>query len=383
MIYLDNSATSWPKPDCVAEAMVRFLREAGANPGRSGHRMSVQAARVVEETREAVAKILNVADPLRIVFCQNATDALNLALQSILKPGDHVVTSSMEHNSVMRPLRNLERKGVSLSVVPCSREGFLDPGAVEREIRPETAMVVVNHASNVSGTLLPVREAGEVTRRRGVLLLVDAAQTAGAYPIDFESEGIDLLAFTGHKALYGPMGTGGLVLGERVEVEKMEPVRRGGTGSRSEYEEQPDFLPDKFESGTLNAVGLAGLGAGVSWVLERGVESIRKRELELVELMLEGLKEIPGVHIAGPEGAEARVGTVSFTIDGLDPAAVALDLDRAYDVMTRVGLHCAPAAHRTLGTFPAGTVRFSVGAFTTEEEIEKAVSAVESMAQGR
>ena len=263
MIYFDNAATSWPKPPCVTEAMVHFLQEVGANPGRSGHRLSVEAGRIVYAAREAVAELFHAPDPLRVVFGHNVTEALNLALHGLLRPGDHVITSSVEHNSVMRPLRALEQEGVELTVVPCSPEGCLDPADVQAAVRRNTTMIALNHASNVVGTLLPVAQVGRIARECDTLLLVDAAQTAGAYPIDVQADGIDLLAFTGHKSLYGPMGTGGLIVGERVNVRHMAPLKRGGTGSRSEHEAQPDFLPDLCESGTPNAVGLAGLHASL------------------------------------------------------------------------------------------------------------------------
>jgi len=243
VIYFDNAATSWPKPPGVAEAMMHFLERIGANPGRSAHRLSIEAGRIVEDARETMAQLFHISDPSRIVFSHNATYALNLALQGLLRPGDHVVTTSMEHNSVMRPLRALEAEGVHITVVPCSSEGFLDPDAVEAAMRSETRMIVLNHASNVVGTLLPVSEVGMIARRHDVLLLVDAAQTAGSYPINVEQDRIDLLAFTGHKSLGGPMGTGGLYIGERVDVSRFRPLVRGGTGSRSEQEEQPGFLP--------------------------------------------------------------------------------------------------------------------------------------------
>ncbi len=382
-IYLDNAATSWPKPPEVAEAMVRFLNEVGANPGRSGHRLSVEAGRIVYQAREALAELFGVADPLRVVFGLNATDGLNLAIRGLLRPGDHVVTSSMEHNSVMRPLRALEREGVEVTVVHCSPEGVLDPAAVEAAIRPNTALVVLNHASNVVGTLLPVAEVGRMLRARGngPLLLVDAAQTGGAVPIDMEGDGIDLLAFTGHKSLYGPMGTGGLIIGPRVDIERLQPIRRGGTGSRSEYEEQPDFLPDCYESGTPNTVGLAGLLAGVRWVLERGVEAIRAHEQALTRRLIEGLSAIPGVTVYGTRDPARQTAVVSFNIAGMEPSEVGLRLDEEFGIMCRVGLHCAPAAHRTIGTFPTGTVRFAPGAFTTTEEIDRAVEAVARLAR--
>ncbi len=382
MIYLDNAATSWPKPPQVLAAMARFLTEVGANPGRSGHRLSVEAGRIVYAAREAVAELFHAPDPLRVVFGMNATEGLNLALRGLLRPGDHVVTSSMEHNSVMRPLRALEREGVSVTVVPCSPEGFLDPRAVLEALRPETRLVVLNHASNVTGTLLPVAEVGRALQRMGgPLLLVDAAQSGGAVPIDMQADGIDLLAFTGHKSLYGPMGTGGLIIGERVPLEEFRPLLRGGTGSRSEWEEQPDFLPDMCESGTPNGVGLAGLEAGVRWVLEQGVEAIRAHEVELSQHLSDGLREIPGVTVYGPDDAHLRTAVVSFNIAGMELSEVGMRLDEEFGIMCRVGLHCAPAAHRTIGTFPVGTVRFALGAFNTREEVDAALRAVARLAR--
>ena len=284
---------------------------------------------------------------------------------------------------MMRPLRALERAGVDLTVVSCSEKGLLDPADAEAAIRPETKLVALNHGSNVCGTLLPVAEVGRICRRRGLLYLVDTAQTAGAYPIDMRQSGIDLLAFTGHKSLYGPMGTGGLIVGPRVKVSEMQPLVRGGTGSRSEFEEHPDFLPDLGESGTPNAVGLAGLEAGVRWVLERGVDAIRAHEVELARRLIGGLSALPGVTVYGPRDAELQTATLSFTIDGLSPSDVGLRLDEEYGIMCRVGLHCAPSAHRTLGTFPVGTVRFGLGAMNAMAQVDEALDAVEALVQER
>jgi len=376
MIYLDNSATTWPKPSSVKEAMIRFMEEVGANPGRSGHRLSIEAARVMYDAREALSALFHVNDPLRIVFALNATESINLALKGLLKPGDHVITSSMEHNSVMRPLRNLEKSGIELSVIPCSEEGTLDPRDVEKKVKSNTRMVILTHASNVTGTLLPIREVGAMARAHNLLFLVDGAQTAGACPIDIQRDGIDLLAFTGHKSLYGPQGTGGLVVGDRVKEKEMIPLKEGGTGSRSEFEEQPDFLPDCFESGTPNGPGIAGLLAGLQFVLKRGVDEIRRQEDRLIERLFEGLREIPGVELYGPENGSQRIATLSFNIAGRSPSEVSMRLEREFSVLCRPGLHCAPAAHRTIGTFPEGTVRFSLGAFNTEEEIDAVIDAV-------
>lgn len=381
MTYLDNAATSWPKPPEVAAAMAAFLTDVGANPGRSAHRRSLDSARIVEDAREAVADLVNAPNPLSVIFTANATEALNLALCGLLAPGDHVVTTGMEHNAVMRPLRALEADGVALTQVACGPDGTLLPSDVEAAITPRTRLIVATHASNVTGTLMPIADLGRIARAHGVLLLVDAAQTAGAYPIDVQADAIDLLAFTGHKALLGPMGTGGLVIGERVDVAAMRPLKRGGTGSRSESEEQPTFLPDKFEAGTPNVVGLAGLAAGVRWVLSRGVEQIRAHEQVLTATLLDSLHGIPGVRIVGPDDPARQVACVSFTLDGVVASDAAFEFDDRFDLACRVGLHCAPSAHRTLGTAPHGTIRFSLGALSTLDDVTAACEAVATIAR--
>jgi cysteine desulfurase family protein len=376
IIYFDNAATSFPKPEEVTQAMVHFSREIGASPGRSGHRLAIEAGRIVFEARERISQLFGVKDSSRVVFGLNATEGINQGLKGLLRPGDHVITSSMEHNSVMRPLRAMMKEGVQAAILSCSPEGFLDPSDVKKAIRPNTRMVVLNHASNVVGTLQPLAEIGEVCRRQGVLFFVDAAQSAGAAPLDMEREKIDLLAFTGHKALFGPQGTGGLVLGERVDEKELVPVKRGGTGSRSEQEEHPDFLPDLCESGTPNAVGLAGLLAGLEFVMKVGIGKIRHHEKRLTERLLRGLLEIGGVTVYGPGTAEKQLATVSFNIQGVAPSEVGLRLDEEYGILCRVGLHCAPAAHRTLGTFPEGTVRFGLSYLNREEEVEETLQAI-------
>lgn len=379
MIYFDATATSFPKPPCVAEAMAKFLNEVGANPGRSGHRLAIESGRIVYRAREAVAELFQVADPLRIVFTANVTEALNLALQGLLKPGDHVITSSMEHNSMMRPLRCLEQKGVELTVVPCSAQGVLDPQNIESAIRSNTVMIALNHASNVVGTILPVAEVGGIARKHDLLLLVDAAQTAGVLPIDMERDGIDLLGFTGHKSLYGPMGTGGLIIGERVNLDSFEPIKCGGTGSRSEHEQQPEFLPDKFESGTPNAVGLAGLNASLRWILSQGIENIRSHEIQLTQRLLDGLNSISDVRVYGTLDPEKQIATVSFNIWDKAPSEIGLRLDEEFGILCRVGLHCSPASHKTIGTFPAGTVRFGLGFFNNQNEVDVAIAAIRKL----
>jgi len=381
MIYFDNAATSWPKLPCVGDAMVHFFNNVGANPGRAGHRLAVESGRIVYNTREAVAKLFKAPDPLRVVFGHNVTEALNLALQGLLRPGDHVITSSMEHNSVMRPLRILEQKGIVLTVIQCSPEGFLDPENVKTAIRPTTSMIALNHASNIVGTLLPIADVGQIARNHDILFLVDAAQTGGAYPIDMQQNCIDLLGFTGHKSLYGPMGTGGLIIGERVNVKKLVPIKTGGTGSGSGSEKQPDFLPDMCESGTPNVVGLAGLNAAIQWVFEKGIDNIRTHEMELTQQLIDGLNDIPNVKIYGGLDANYQTATVSFNIVGTQPSDVGFRLDEEFEIMCRVGLHCTPMSHKTIGTYPEGTVRFGMGAFNSSDEVKAVLSAVRQLAE--
>ncbi len=376
MIYLDNAATSWPKPPEVLKAMTGVLERAGGNPGRSGHRLSVAAARVIYDTREEIARFFGISDPLRVIFTGNATHAINLVLRGILKPGDHVVTSSMEHNAVMRPLRRLEKQGVRLSIVPCASDGSIDAGDFVGSINSGTRLVVIIHASNVVGTLLPVTEIASIAHQAGALLLVDAAQTAGVIPIDMKEMGIDLLAFTGHKELQGPPGIGGLVISDNVDASQIEPLICGGTGSRSESEEQPDDIPDKFEGGTANLTGIAGLGAGLKWINGTGINEIREHLKKLSQTLNDGLSAIPKLKVYGTLDPERSVAIVSFTVAGKLVSEIGHRLDEEYGVLSRVGLHCAPAAHKTIGTFPEGTVRLAPGAFTTMDDIQEAIKAI-------
>lgn len=362
--------------------MARFLRELGANPGRSGHRRSIEAARVVYDVREALAGLFGLSDPCRVVFAGNCTGALNLAIRGLLRPGDHALTGSMEHNAVMRPLRALEQQGVELTVVRCSTDGLLCPEEVRRAIRPRTRLLAVNHASNVVGTLQPVTALGAIAREHGVPFLVDAAQSAGTYRLDMHASFIDLLAVPGHKGLLGPTGTGALLIGEDFCADRLEPLMRGGTGSRSELETQPEFLPDRFESGTLNAVGLAGWREGLRWLLGTGLEEIRRREEELTQRLLDGLSALPGIRLYGGLAARDRAAVVSFNLSGRECSQVGELLEERRGILCRVGLHCAPAAHRSIGTFPGGTVRFSPGAFTTRAEIDAALEAVGELCGG-
>lgn len=376
MIYLDHAATSWPKPPEVMQAMQHFLESAGGNPGRSGHRLSIEAGRIVYDTREVIAQLFHAPDPLRVIFTPNATFALNQAMYGLLSPGDRVVTTSIEHNSVMRPLRDLERRGVHLTVVPCAQDGSLELELLAKVLQAGARLLVLNHASNVTGTITPVAQAAALAHHSGALVLLDAAQTAGVLPIDLSALGIDLLAFSGHKGLYGPPGTGGLVLADGFDPAWLSPLVRGGTGSRSEYEEQPAMLPDKFESGTPNGVGVAGLGAGVRWVLAQGIDAIRAHEINLTGQLLAGLAELPQVRIYGPCNAIKQTATVSFTINGRHVSDIGLRLDEEYDILCRVGLHCSPATHRTIGTFPEGTVRLAFGWSNSAAEVDAVLQAI-------
>jgi cysteine desulfurase/selenocysteine lyase len=374
-IYFDNAATSWPKPEETYIAIDHFSRSIGGSPGRSGHRVSIESGRVIMNTRESLSQLFHIDDPFQIVFTKNATEALNLAIFGLLLPGDHVITSSMEHNSVMRPLRVLESHGVELSIVNCSPQGYLNPGDLPAVIRKNTKAVFLTHASNVTGTIMPIKEVADIARGKGLILCVDAAQTAGALPIDVCDMDIDLLVFTGHKSLFGSQGTGGIYIRKGLE-EKIRSLLVGGTGSRSELETQPDFMPDKYESGTLNTLGLAGLGAGGEYILKKGIDHIRDKEILLTQRFLDGLKSISGVHIYGPSDASRQISVVSFNLDGLTPSEISFTLDEQYGIMSRPGLHCAPSSHRTIGTLPGGTVRFSFGYFNTEEEINYALDAL-------
>ncbi len=372
-IYLDNAATTFPKPEPVYRAVMHAMREIGASPGRGGYRRSMEAGRVMLQARESAARLLSVPDSSRIIFTHSATEALNMALYGTLVPGDHVVTSSMEHNSLSRPLHHLQRRGVSLTVVPAGPDGWLDPEDVAKAFNPQTRMLAIGHVSNVSGTIQPLVALAAIARNAGLLFLVDAAQSAGSIPIDAIATGIDLLAAPGHKGLYGPPGTGILYVSPRVSL---IPLLAGGTGSDSSSEEQPAGFPEGFEAGTHNLPGIAGLKAGIDFVLEQGVEMIGAHERRLVALAMERLQGVPGVRFHSPRDPDIRGGLLSFTVVDYDSSVLVFELDSRFDIAVRAGLHCAPRAHRTMGTFPGGTVRMSPGWFTTEDDIVRFCDAV-------
>ncbi len=376
MIYLDNAATTWPKPEGVLAAMHHSIAEAGANPGRGGHDLAIQAGRLIYNTREKVAALFGLSDPLQVVFTANATEALNTILFGLLEPGDHVVTSSLEHNAVARPLHQLSKRGVTATAVATDPRDGLEPQKVREAILPNTRLLVFTHASNVFGTLLPIHELARIATAAGVPILVDAAQTAGVMPIDMTGMGVDYLAAPGHKGLYGPQGTGVLCINSQRTI---RPLRFGGTGSRSESLEQPEMLPDLLESGTPNTPGIAGLGAGLDYLQTRGLEPLYLHENALIERLHAGLLEIPGVAVYGPGRGNKRAAVLSFNIGKVDSASVAHRLDRRYGIAVRAGLHCAPWAHQSAGTLEQGTVRVSVGDFNTAAEIDHLITAVEQL----
>jgi cysteine desulfurase family protein len=379
VIYLDNAATSWPKPEIVYKTMDEFLRTKGGNPGRGSHSMALAARQTVDETRMLIARFINAPEINRVIFTLNCTDALNLGLKGSLKPGDHVVTSCIGHNSLVRPLRKLEGLGVKVTWVPSSPDsGVLSPRDIEAAITKDTKLVVVTHASNVTGVIQPIEEYGAVIRRRNLIFMVDAAQTAGKYPIDVQASNIDLLAFSGHKGLFGPPGTGALYIGNRVNLDSL---REGGTGSYSEEEEQPIILPDRYESGTQNSVGISGLGAGLKYIRDEGLGKIRTREQSLTDRLVEGLSKIPRIVLYISKDRLKQAPVISFNIKGFTPGDVGTILDQTFDIKVRTGLHCAPMMHKTIGTFPLGTIRLSPGYFNSLEEIEMTIKAIDRISR--
>ena len=414
-IYFDNAATSFPKPGTVADEVCRYIKEVGSNVNRSSYASAYDAGDKVLEVRGQLKRLFNAPDERNVIFAPNVTVSLNMVLKGLLGKGDHVLTSSMEHNAVMRPLTALKEKGiVTFDRVPCDAYGVTSAMSFEKFLKPYTRAVVMTHASNVNGAVQPIAEVGRLCRQRDILFIVDTAQTAGVLDIDMEKMCIDVLCFTGHKGLMGPQGTGGFCIGKRAEG-LMDTVLEGGTGSASHLEVMPDILPDRFEPGTLNLPGIYGLSAGLEFIEKTGIKNIRERENALCERFIRGIKDIPGVRIVGrdtegfscseePCGEvkdprfvcsgvcgdcpahdrdERYTAVVSLVFDGIDAARAAFMLEDGYGILTRVGLHCAPAAHRSLGTFPKGTVRFSFGYFNTEEETDHGIEAIGKLCERR
>ena len=380
MIYLDNAATSGRKPDAVFEAVLDAMKNCSGNPGRSGHKISLAAGNIVEDARIKCSRLFGGPDSSRMVFCSNATDALNLAIQGIVTEGSHVITTSMEHNSVARPLEALRTgKNVSVTKVKTDINTGADVDKIASFISDNTSLVVINHVSNVTGTVSDIAAIGKICREKGVPFLVDASQSAGIFDINVETMCIDMLAFPGHKSLLGPQGTGGLYIGPGIQL---ETLKQGGTGSKSELLTMPDMMPDRYESGTLNVPGIAGLGAGVGYILETGIDAIAEKEKALTDQLFDGLSAIPNVRVLAPGTGYDRGTAISIAIDGTEPQEIGLLMDQAFDIAVRAGLHCAPDAHSTLGTIDdGGTIRISPGYGNTEDDIEKCIDAVSQLAE--
>jgi cysteine desulfurase/selenocysteine lyase len=377
MVYLDNAATSYPKPDVVYREMERCMREYCANPGRGGHQMSLASGRAVIEAREEISKFFNIPDSMQLCFTKNATEALNIAITGLLKHGDHVITTSMEHNSVLRPLKTLERdEGVELTIICGNELGEVDVDEVKKAIKRNTKLIVCTLSSNVNGVMLPVKELGRLASEKGITFLVDASQGAGVVKIDVNDLNIDMLAFPGHKSLLGPQGTGGLYVKRGIAI---KPLMKGGTGSSSEILFQPETMPDYLESGTLNTPGIVGLCSGIKFINSCGLDNLRFYKYMLLKRLIEGIKEIKGAILYSPIDINRNTGIAAMNFKGIDSNEICYRLDRQYNIAARAGLHCAPLAHKTLGTANTGIVRFSIGCFNTIEDIDYTLEALKSI----
>ena len=383
-IYLDNASTTFPKPKQVAEAMYQYMTQVGSNISRGGYSSAYRTEELVYETRQNLADLFNATDCKNVIFTKNITESLNVILKGFLKPGDHVITSSMEHNAVMRPLVQLQEKGVSFTRVPCNIDGTMDIKKLEPCLQQNTKMIVMTNASNVCGTVLPIKEVGRFCHEHDLKFVVDTAQTAGVNAVDMQEMYIDALAFTGHKGLLAPQGIGGFILQENM-IDKIEPLISGGTGSISHTEQVPRFMPDRFEAGTMNLPGIIGLNAGLNWLKDITMEKIKEHELGLTKYFIDGIISLDdeNIQIAGKKDISGRMGVVSIFIKNKEMAQIAYELDEKYGIMTRVGLHCAPSAHKTLGTYPKGTIRFSFGWWNTKEDIDVAIDALDKLTKDK
>lgn len=377
-IYLDNASTTFPKAPNVANAMSDYLTNYGININRGSYALAYDVEDIIYTTRQRLNNVFNGHDPSHVTFTQNVTMSLNMVIKGLLKAGDHILVSSMEHNAVMRPLTQLLDKGITFDIISCDVTGSIQLESIETLIRPNTVAMIINHASNVCGTVQPIESIGPICKAHNLHFIVDAAQTAGVIPINVKACHIDALCFTGHKGLLGPQGIGGIILTKEI-AQILTPLIAGGTGSFSHLETMPTHMPDAFEAGTLNLPGIIGLNEGLSYIESVGMKNIHNHELALTKTFLEGLRSITGINIIGKQDIQDRTAVVSITIDGMDPASIAYELESTYHIMTRVGLHCAPRAHQTLGTYPEGTVRFSFGYANTLEEVDMALSALHTI----
>ena len=377
-IYFDNSSTSFPKAPNVGRAMGEFIENGAFNINRGSYEGAYEAGSAVLDTREMLKDLFNCPNSKNVVFTPSVTYSLNFFIKGFLKPGDHVLVTSVEHNAVMRPLVQMEKLGVEFDAVPCDEEGEVTADDFRAYIKENTKAIITTHASNVCGTIIPIEEIGALCKEKGLVYAVDTAQTAGILNIDMQKANIDFLAFTGHKGLLGPQGIGGFIASDKLEG-LIDPVISGGTGSLSDSEEIPDFLPDRFESGTLNLPGIIGLHQALVYLKEAGIDNMRKEKMEITKYFLDQVKEIDGVKVAGKKTVEGRLGVVSIDFEGFDNSIVSFYLSSKYKIMTRVGMHCAPRAHKTLKTFPQGTVRFSFSHFNTKEEVDICINAIKTI----
>ncbi|MFQ7258374.1 aminotransferase class V-fold PLP-dependent enzyme [Intestinibacter bartlettii] len=377
-IYFDNSSTSFPKAPNVGRAMGEFIENGAFNINRGSYEGAYEAGSAVLDTREMLKDLFNCPNSKNVVFTPSVTYSLNFFIKGFLKPGDHVLVTSVEHNAVMRPLVQMEKLGVEFDAVPCDEEGGVTADDFRAYIKENTKAIITTHASNVCGTIIPIDEIGALCKEKGLVYAVDTAQTAGILNIDMQKANIDFLAFTGHKGLLGPQGIGGFIASDKLEG-LIDPVISGGTGSLSDSEEIPDFLPDRFESGTLNLPGIIGLHQALVYLKEAGIDNMRKEKMEITKYFLDQVKEIDGVKVAGKKTVEGRLGVVSIDFEGFDNSIVSFYLSSKYKIMTRVGMHCAPRAHKTLKTFPQGTVRFSFSHFNTKEEVDVCIDAIKTI----
>lgn len=377
-IYFDNSSTSFPKAPNVGRAMGEFIENGAFNINRGSYEGAYEAGSAVLDTREMLKDLFNCPNSKNVVFTPSVTYSLNFFIKGFLKPGDHVLVTSVEHNAVMRPLVQMEKLGVEFDAVPCDKEGGVTADDFRAYIKENTKAIITTHASNVCGTIIPIEEIGALCKEKGLVYAVDTAQTAGILNIDMQKANIDFLAFTGHKGLLGPQGIGGFIASDKLEG-LIDPVISGGTGSLSDSEEIPDFLPDRFESGTLNLPGIIGLHQALVYLKEAGIDNMRKEKMEITKYFLDQVKEIDGVKVAGKKTVEGRLGVVSIDFEGFDNSIVSFYLSSKYKIMTRVGMHCAPRAHKTLKTFPQGTVRFSFSHFNTKEEVDVCIDAIKTI----
>ena len=377
-IYLDNASTTFPKAPNVANAMSDYLTNYGININRGSYALAYDVEDIIYTTRQRLNTLFSGHDPSHVTFTQNVTMSLNMVIKGLLKAGDHILVSSMEHNAVMRPLTQQLDKGITFDIIPCDVTGSIQLESIETLIRPNTVAMIINHASNVCGTVQPIESIGAICKAHNLHFILDAAQTAGVIPIDVKACHINALCFTGHKGLLGPQGIGGIILTKEI-AQILTPLIAGGTGSFSHLETMPTHMPDAFEAGTLNLPGIIGLNEGLSYIESVGMKNIHNHELTLTKTFLEGLRSITGINIIGKQDIQDRTAVVSITIDGMDPASIAYELESTYHIMTRVGLHCAPRAHQTLGTYPEGTVRFSFGYANTLEEVDMALSALHTI----